>query len=468
MAESDPTKPCSSNAAAVHVEMPRIFKVNVDCLDKIFDYLSAKDLHSMGKTCRAMQQAAGEYFQLNFGAAEKFLGTNGVKTVYSTHENVHNDRIETPAFNRFTQFLSHYYEELGPLRYVNSHADEFEAVNHLYLVCLQIDSAKAKYLQKLLPKVEIMQIRQCTVRGDLYDILLKHCKNLVRLYIQDDMEAVIHRRENQWLLRNYPTLLHAELSPRYSFRMNELQRFFELNPSISSFTTNSHTIWTNRNAFLEAKLKLNRLEIKHFESDYHFYYEERLDLSSVCEILNELHANGFYKRLHLHINKIGLQRSINLASIRGLDKLSISHLEKCYSLTDLTDLKELSIYNCSNADEMNRLADSLINIERLYLCNVATFEHLLPFVSRSPKLTTIKFSTSSGQNNSGIFNLVHLNKIRMKLADALKVVIYAEDNIFLATKWSTQHGDMNLKFVEMRRASSFRWDYDYSTVRVLH
>lgn len=460
MAESDTVKASTSNATA-HVETPRIFKLNIDCLDKIFDYLSAKDLHSIGQTCKALQQAAGEYYQLNFNAAEKFLGTNGVKTIYSARENVRNERIETPAFNKFTQFLSHYYEELGPLRYVKSHADEFAAVNHLYLVCLQIDSAKIKYIQKLLPKVEVMQIRQCSIRGDLYDILLRHCKNLNRLYIQDDMEAVIHRRKNQWLLRNYPTLVHVELSPRFSFKINELQTFLELNPNLRSLTTTSHTIWANRNTFL-AQLKVNRLEIKHFESDYHFYYEERLNFPSLCELLNELHENGCYKRLHLHINRIDNRAEL---AIPGLDKLSICHLEKCNF--DLTTLKEFCIYDCPNVNEINRLATGLINLERLYLCN-ATFEYLSTFVGHSPKLTTIKFSASSEQKNGGIFNLAHLNKLRKNLADALKVVIYADDNIFLATKWATQNGDMNLNFVEMRRAGSFRWDYDYSTIRVLH
>lgn len=462
MAESDNTMACSSNVPT-QVIMPRIFKLNVDCLDKIFDYLSAKDLHSIGQTCKTLNHAAGEYFQLNYCAAEKFLGENGIQTV-----EVRNERTETSGFNKFIEFLSHYYEGLGPLRYIKSHIDEFgQAVNHLYFVCLQMDSAKIKYFQKLLPKLEILQIRQCSIRGDLYDIFLRHCKNLNRLYIQDDMEAIINRRKNQWLLRNYPKLVHAELSPRYSFKINELQTFFEFNPNLISFTSNSHTLWANRNTFLEAKLKLNRLEIKHFDSDYHFYYEERLSLTSVCEFLNRLHANGFYKWLHLHINTIDQQRSVDLASIRGLDKLSISHLEKCYELFDLTNLKELSIYNCPIVSEANRLATGLINLERLYLCN-GTFEHLLAFVSRSTKLTTIKFSASSEQKNGGIFNLTYLNHVRGNLTDALKVVIYADDNIILATKWATHNGDMNLNFVEMRRANSLRWDYDYSTIRILH
>ena len=49
-----------------------IFRLNMDCFEAIFDYLSLKDLHSFGQTCRAMQQMAGDYFQRNFKSAEKF------------------------------------------------------------------------------------------------------------------------------------------------------------------------------------------------------------------------------------------------------------------------------------------------------------------------------------------------------------------------------------------------------------
>lgn len=41
------------------------FKLNVDCLNKVFDYLSFDDVHSIGKTCKPMQQVAGGYFQTN-------------------------------------------------------------------------------------------------------------------------------------------------------------------------------------------------------------------------------------------------------------------------------------------------------------------------------------------------------------------------------------------------------------------
>lgn len=40
-----------------------IFKLNIDCLDKIFDYLSFHDVNSIGQACKPLYEFAGEYFQ---------------------------------------------------------------------------------------------------------------------------------------------------------------------------------------------------------------------------------------------------------------------------------------------------------------------------------------------------------------------------------------------------------------------
>lgn len=37
------------------IEAP-IFALNIDCFEEIFDYLSLKDVHSFGQTCKALQK----------------------------------------------------------------------------------------------------------------------------------------------------------------------------------------------------------------------------------------------------------------------------------------------------------------------------------------------------------------------------------------------------------------------------
>lgn len=48
----------SADAGNSKVQAPsaknHLFKLNIDCLDKIFDYLSVKELHSVGQTCKTL------------------------------------------------------------------------------------------------------------------------------------------------------------------------------------------------------------------------------------------------------------------------------------------------------------------------------------------------------------------------------------------------------------------------------
>lgn len=114
---------------------PRIFKLNIDCLDKIFDYLSVSDLHSFGQTCKAMQQVAGEYFKLNYVAAPKFCEKDGIHIEYFDN-NGDIQRANTSGFNQFITYMSHYYRKMEPLEYIKLHSSEFASMNHIYLVCV--------------------------------------------------------------------------------------------------------------------------------------------------------------------------------------------------------------------------------------------------------------------------------------------------------------------------------------------
>lgn len=68
----------SASTSSIEIT-PNIFKLDIDCFDEIFEYLSIKDLHSFGQTCRAMHKVAGEYFKRNHSAAEKFCHKDGTK-----------------------------------------------------------------------------------------------------------------------------------------------------------------------------------------------------------------------------------------------------------------------------------------------------------------------------------------------------------------------------------------------------
>lgn len=464
--EKSDSKNALAVAAAPSNELtPSIFKLTTDCCDEIFEYLSLKDLHSFGQSCKTMQKVSGEYFHRNFRGAEKFIQDDGIYTVYA--DEVTNKRTKTSVFNRFTEFLSYYYGEKQPLRYIDWHINEFTSVKHLYLVCTGLNSIKMESFESILPKIEILQIRQCILwRDDFYEILLKSCENLKRLYIQDDLGYIIYNRGN-WLLRSYPMLEHIELTPRGDARIQELQQFFTLNPNIRSFCTTSDCFRANFNLKEKINTKLDGLEIRHLFANSFNLQEKDFDMSAFCDLLNEFYDRGFYKRLHFHVQDVNEEFSNKLISLHGLEMLTIGKFKNSYHLSELKDLKELNILDYSNASQLQVLANDLIGLERLLLQN-ATYDDLFPFIRHSIKLKHIKIFTKEAEHFKGdIIELRKLNEEREKLFGARKLTIYIEDNVFLATKRATSNGDINLNMIEMKRSNSICWDYDYSTIRTI-
>lgn len=338
-----------------------LFKLNIDCLDKIFDYSSLKDLHSIGQTCKALQQASGEYFKLNYSAAPKYSENDGIHTEYSDNSGVIDQRTQTSGFNRFITYVSYYYERKPPLEYIQAHADEFESFIHIYLVCTSLDQSKIDRIKKLLNRVEIVQIRNCTMEVDFFASFLKFCINLKELYVQEadvGQQRNIYgygsgeeEESNSWLLQSYPKLQHFELIPQFSNRIVELCQFFDRNPNVRSFSVSSRCLLSNRNELLKSNAKLDVLEVKIFQVQRYYYDDDDEDdnedddghYQTICKLLKQLHANGFYKCLHFYVQRISQQCCDQLAQLPGLEKLCIKYFTKNFSLTQLTALKELVI-----------------------------------------------------------------------------------------------------------------------------
>lgn len=441
----------TENRHSAKEEVP-IFHLNNDCFEEIFEYLSLDEISCIGQTCKKMQQIAGEYFQRNFKSAEKFSGIDGVHTVFSNRHGIVNKRTQTSIFNEYINYISHYYEEIEPLLYIQLHCDDFSSINHLYLVCLTIDSIKLSYLQALLPKIKILQFRQCTMCSDFYDEFLKYCRKLKRLYIQDDLGDIIDENGNTWLLRQYETLEFIQFTLRYPFKILELREFFERNTSICGFSTSSRCLWENRHELLKSNIRLDRLEIQMLDN----FYRQLIDIRLVCELLNQLHVRGFYRRLHLCVKRIDQKSSDFLTMLGGLEHLSIRQFTESFSLHKLIDLKELTIFDGANETEIDVLATGLVSIERVHIHNVK-FNDIRSFIRRSMKLNKLKV-TMRDEPNATTLDIVTMNQEREQLIGARKITIFVSDIVFLETKWTMNNGNMNLNLIELKRADSFDWE----------
>ncbi|XP_031632434.1 uncharacterized protein LOC116346492 [Contarinia nasturtii] len=426
---------------------PKIFNLTIDCFDEIFEYLNVKDLYSFGQTCKRMNKVAGEYFKQNYSSAEKFCKHDEIYTyiVFSVKDSVVNERIQISGFNKFMPCIS-----VGYHKYNKFHINAFESTKHIYLASIIINKEKVELFKQLLPQLEIVQQQCCSVDGDLYDLILKKCENLREIYIQNWALGNRINGNFNWLLQEYPKLERLEWMPPKSCQIEELRKFFVRNPNVQRFSTTSEFWWYNRNIFLSSNIKLDILELKEF--DFYCTKTSKIPLDS----LNQLHEQGFYKRLYIYVDRVDEEFSTLLASLKGLELLCIRRLNESYNLTQLTNLRELIILAGAKAKYMEILANGLTKLERFYI-DRASIEDIMPFIRRSPKLNKIKFIPLFFPIGEAL-NLTMLNAERAKLAGARKITIYTRDDVFLATKWTTRNGDTNLSFIEMRRSDSYEWN----------
>lgn len=438
-----------------------IFNLTVDCCDEIFDYLSLEDLNSFGKTCKTFQKVAGEYFKRNYLSLETFCGKDGTYTSYSNDTGVHDQRIEISIFNPVIANISYYYQNVQALNYLQMNCTAFTSLNQIFFVCQSLSEEKVEYFKELLPKMECIRIRNSWIKCDFYENYLKLCTNLKRLSLRSYIERPTQTC-GLWLQQSYPKLEHLEMIPFFSSTVNLLNAFFQRNTNIRSFAARLRDIWINIDEFINSTIKLDTLEIKDIRDS------EQLTMEVICKMLNQLHERGFYKKLHFHVNDVNQAYSVHFGALKNLEMLCIKNFTHSYNLIGLTNLKELAILNGAKTNDMEILANHLNALERLYIKN-ATFNDILPFIRRSMNLKKIKvLPKGEAHFNGGILNLMMLNDERTKLFEAKKVTIYVPDNIFLKTKWTTKNGDIDLKFVEMRRIDSIEWNYYTDVLPIGH
>lgn len=428
---------------------PDIFKLNVDCMDEIFEYLTQYDLRSIAQTCKALQKVAGEYYQRNYQASKSSFGMINLQYF--------RPYIQYVVCDSFC-FYSYVYD--SSLDLLDSIIGDFTSAKQIYLSGVNFDILKSENMRKILSNIEALQLNGWR-RGHpkFYELLLEICKNLKRFSLSTNFKTM----DKKWLQRNYPKLEHIELMPDDDFKTTEIITFLEINPKIQSFCTDARWLWENRTKLLQMNVNLEELKIKLL--DHGIGREPDLKWREFFEFLNQLYDRGFYKKFHFYYD-FPLKKSLSqqLPSVKGLEKLTIFECECECELYQMNNLKELAITNCYPMDlNLDDLPNKLVNLERILLRWVS-YENILPFIRRSRYLTKIKLRAKDEDLkcfNGGIVNLIKLNDERAKLDGARKLTIFVDNGIFLATKWTTPNGNTDLEFIELRPTTSYRWDDDY-------
>lgn len=147
------------------------------------------------------------------------------------------------------------------------------------------------------------------------------------------------------------------------------------------------------------------------------------------DLLNELHECGFYRRLHISIDKIWDQREFDkLTTVNGIVKLSSWENDvPSLSLLALKNLEQLDIFDSTRIANFKQLPHSLVNLERIGFLG-ASIDDIMPFVRRSVAMQKIKidFLDRKGEE-TGVIDLLALNREREQLLNAQKITLYVSE-----------------------------------------
>ncbi|XP_031638883.1 uncharacterized protein LOC116351003 [Contarinia nasturtii] len=192
-----------------------IFKLNIDCFEVMFDYLSLEDLDAMGQTCKRMQRITGHCFQQNYGAAQVKFNDDGF---YLNH-------VKIDCFNNFLQNVKIANDFTD---YINSTGDDganiasklmdfvtklkhSTSIKVIDIFDVEIDEENDAIVARFYEMNEIVRkAENVTIRisyENVIDALLAQCSNIKYLYLKN----FSIRNECKWMHQIYPMLEHIEL-----------------------------------------------------------------------------------------------------------------------------------------------------------------------------------------------------------------------------------------------------------------
>lgn len=277
-------------------------------------------------------------------------------------------------------------------------------------------------------------------------------------------KPVIIGDNNDWLLRTYPTLEHLELTELYNLDGDELKTFFTQNPNVRTFSTDSHSLWENRETFLACDVTLDKLAVEFTSKDL---------ADSVINLLTQLFDRGFFKRLHVYSTFVHQDHLDGLILHPLSQSLEMLHVYR-YEFRMNVCLENLTVLRICNGDGhafVEQFRTTLPNLERAYFYTIS-IDDILPLIKYSIKLRTIKIVKVmsifvEGENcwysTQAEFDLSMYNRERKKSIGARKVTIYVDESFLL--QLNTDYDLVKLKRFEWFdwKGLSSKYRYDHPT-----
>lgn len=403
---------------------PKLFKLNHDCFESVFEWLSLKDLLVIRRTCKQLKNMFDLYVKLNY-----------------------------PQAVRVNIYTNRRLAELSELK-----LDYFHWIKHLTISRLELTSTQIDGLKYILNQLETLELHLVKVDGEFHEALLKHCPLLKHLCITTcTLPSTIIGTGNEWLNRQYPTLNHVEIAVNMpeekSTACPELFKFLTLNRNVQHLAVDAEFFLDNRDNVLGSMIKLDRLQIILNRNSRENFKDT---VASVCSLTNDLLVENFFKRLHL--NTCFDEKHISdIAAFGNIEKLQLNSLAERFVMPVVETIKELSVGTLGHygSEQLALTAANLTNLKQFEI-KLAEIRDIKPFVCRAPKLERILVWRFYNCNELTVDDLIALDDERSCLGFARKVTIFVEEKCYLKFKFEERTN--KFEFIELKNIETCKID----------
>lgn len=402
---------------------PDIFKLHAIICSELLDYLSLKDIHSLGQTCKRFNRIAGIYFQENYW--------DTVTQVDGEEITCHVEPVS--AFKKFIQQIRIPYmdDALNTLKYVTANGT---SLMKIFIYFIGEKDIEFDCIKETLTKIEHIELYEWE-QMELYDKFLKYCPNL-KILIIGLVDLKIEDRA--WLHQRYARLEYVSIR-QWKGRIPEMQIFLEQNSKIRSFSINHSFLAENEDWLLTTNANLDYLGIGIYD----------IISPRLISLLRTLHERKFYKKLRFSIRALNQDLINQIGGMPAVERLWFYEIERNFDFPVMADVKELRLILLEDSNlNSEEFFTKFPNVQRMRM-NGLTFDQLLTIFKRCKHLKDLQYYERH------TLNLAHyrtLNEERGKVFGASKVRIYLIN--YLAAKWTFNGTELDL--IEIKPSTSWR------------
>lgn len=399
----------------------QIFKMDIDCFEELFEWLSLEELLVLRQTSKRFKQLA-DYYIREYYPGFKF--SYGNVMIYNISD------------------LSDFCD-LDP--------ENTNLIKQVHFLPDSLDDEKIDHLKGIFSKVELLGMTVCLIEAYFYKSFHQFCTNITNLIVDFCTLCMKERKHMEWLKKKYPKLQYVWFEDDLSegpLHVPELKKFFKLNPNVQTFSTSFRFLSENQ-WILGFDVRLDLLKINANRNG-------RIDQD--CNLLRELYQQGFYKRLHVNYKYDYSEDKWN--QIQTLPAVEALYLN-LGNVTPIVlpshwknSLRELGIDEFSSFSDKVNLASNTMNVERVCLSS-CDLTDILKFVRHSAKVKEIRVDNILDCEN-GTIDVRALNKERKQLVGACKQTIYVEEDIVLKTKWAGF--PIKYSLIQLKRVEACKWE----------